>query len=91
MDKNDDLGQRKVVDLDRGLFLIEYKSAEDENSPPKVRVSAARGYEDLIEVITHPDADGKTLWRPQTSLVVRALERATLNVEVLPRKLPSPP
>jgi hypothetical protein len=86
MPKDTDLGQRKVVDLDRGLFLIEYKSAEDRNFPPKVIVSAAPGQQEQIEIITHPDADGETLWQPQTSLVVRVLERTTLNVEVVPSK-----
>jgi hypothetical protein len=33
MERDADLGQRKVVELDRGLFLVHYKSAGDEAAP----------------------------------------------------------
>src|SRR3954467_13943157 len=86
MGKDTDLGQRKVVELDRGLFLVEYRSAEDQAFPPKIVVSAAPGHERQIEVMTHPDSDGETLWQPETSLVVRARERSALHVTVVPTK-----
>jgi hypothetical protein len=77
-------GQRKEVELNRGLFLVHYKSAEDATSPPVVRVFPAPGHEQQIQISTHPDSDPNTLWHPNTSLVVRASAAATLQVEVLP-------
>ena len=38
-------GQHKEVDLNRGLFLITYKSADDEDYPPFVKIFAAPGHE----------------------------------------------
>lgn len=76
-------GQHKEVDLNRGLFLISYKSADDEGSPPLVKIFPAPGHEGQIQIITHPDADPNTLWQPNTSLVVRASTAAKLHVEVI--------
>jgi len=76
-------GQRKEVELNRGLFFIHYKSAEDTASPPQVKVFPAPGHERQIQITTHPDSDPNTLWHPNTSLVVRASAAATLHVEVI--------
>lgn len=77
-------GQRKEVELNRGLFLVHYRSAEDATSPPVVKVFPAPGHEQKIQISTHPDSDPNTLWHPNTSLVVRANAAATLQVEVIP-------
>lgn len=76
-------GQRKEVELNRGLFLVHYNSAEDEAFPPRVRIFPGPGHERQIQIITQPDSDPNTLWHPNTSLVVRATSAATLHVEVL--------
>src|SRR5882724_5821169 len=86
MARDTDLGQRKVVDLDRGLFLVQYNSADDHSSPPKVVVSPAPGHEQRIRIMTHPDSEPDTLWQPQTALVVLATERAALQIAVVPMK-----
>jgi hypothetical protein len=83
MERDADLGQRKVVELDRGLFLVHYRSAGDE-AAPKVMVAAAPGHEERVQIFTHPDSDSHTLWEPNTSLVVQASEPASLQVEVIP-------
>ena len=83
MPRETEAGQRKEVELHRGLFLVNFKSAEDEVFPPCVRVSAAPGHERQIQIATHPDSDPNMLWHPKTSLVVRAMAPATLHVEVL--------
>jgi hypothetical protein len=83
MERDADLGQRKVVELDRGLFLVHYKSAGDETAP-KVVVAPAPGHEERLQIFTHPDSDSHTLWEPNTSLVVQASEPASLQVEVIP-------
>ena len=44
-----------MVSLDRGLFFVNYKSAEDPSSPPHVTVAPANGHE-RMEIILHPDA-----------------------------------
>jgi hypothetical protein len=79
-------GLRKEVELNRGLFLVQYQSSEDEAFPPRVRVSPAPGHESQIQIATHPDSDPNTLWHPNTSLVVRASATAMLQVEVLPAR-----
>ena len=84
MDRSKDLGQQKVVDLDRGLFCIQYQSADDEASPPKVVVSPAPGHEREVELFLHPDADQAVLWRPGSSLIVRTNAAAQLHVQVVP-------
>jgi hypothetical protein len=81
-----DPGDVKTVNVDRGLFLVEYESADDGAFPPEVAVAAAPGHEGRVDIITHPDGDGRTLWRPDTALVVRALEPAVLRVTVQPSR-----
>jgi hypothetical protein len=80
------LDHQKVVDLDRGLFLVNYKSAEDSSAPPKIAVSAVAGHERTIEFILHPDATEPSLWRPNSALIVRANAPARLQIEVLPTR-----
>jgi len=84
MDRSKDIGQQKVVDLDRGLFCIQYRSADDEASPPKVVVSPAPGDERKVELILHPDAEQAVLWQPGSSLIVRTSSSAQLSVQVVP-------
>ena len=81
-----DLEHHKVVDLDRGLFFVNYKSAEDTLAPPKVALSPARGDERTIEFVLHPDEKEAALWQPHTGLIVRVNSRARLQVQVLPSR-----
>src|ERR1700740_408206 len=81
-----ELEHHKAVDLDRGLFFVNYKSAEDTTAPPRVALSAAAGHERTIEFILHPDATEPTLWGPNSGLVVRVNSRARLQVQVLPTR-----
>ncbi|CCD91749.1 conserved hypothetical protein [Bradyrhizobium sp. ORS 375] len=86
MNRGTDLDQQKVVQLDRGLFFVSYKSAEDMTAPPRVMVAPAPGHERRIELVLHPDADEAVLWQPNSSLVVRVEAPATLLVQVLPMR-----
>jgi hypothetical protein len=86
MDREQDAGRLKVVDLDRGLFHIQYQSADDEALPPKVVISPAPDHERKVELLLHPDADQGTLWQPGSSLVVRTSSPAKLHVQVLPQR-----
>jgi hypothetical protein len=74
--------QRKTIDIDRGLFLIRYATAEDEANPPKVTVAADPASKRAISLLTHPDEDEAILWRPGACFVARALKPGTLVVEV---------
>ena len=81
-----ELEQQKAVDLNRGLFFVNYKSAEDNIAPPKVALSAAEGDERNIQFILHPDATEPVLWEPNSRLVVRVSARSRLQVQVLPTR-----
>jgi hypothetical protein len=78
-----DLDQTKTVELDRGLFLIQYQAADDSDAPPRVLVAPAPGSEGKVAFILHPDATEPTLWQPETALVVRADTHARLQVRVV--------
>lgn len=82
-----ELEHHKTVDLDRGLFFVNYKSAEDTTAPPKVAISAAEGHERAVQFILHPDATEPSLWAPNSGLVVRVDARARLNVQVVPARV----
>jgi hypothetical protein len=81
-----DAQQQKVASLDRGLFFINYKSAEDSLSPPYVMVAPAEGHERRMEIILHPDATEPTLWEPNSGLVVRVNTPGSLQVRVQPSR-----
>jgi hypothetical protein len=82
-----DAEQQKVVNLDRGLFFVNYRSAEDSLSPPHVTVAPAEGHERRMEIILHPDATEPTLWEPNSGLVVRVNTPGVLQVQVQPMRL----
>jgi hypothetical protein len=86
MDRSKDVGQQKVVDLDRGMFCIQYVSADDESSPPKVVVSPAPSHQGHVELLLHPNADEAVLWQPGSSLIVRTSSPAQLHVQVVPQR-----
>lgn len=81
-----DVEQHKVVSLDRGLFLVNYKSADDLASPPHVTVVPAQGHEGRMELIMHPDASEPTLWQPNSGLMVRVNTPGTLQIQVQPMR-----
>jgi hypothetical protein len=86
MKRADSAAKRKIVDIDRGLFLVRYSDAEDAERPPIVRISLDQtGAGDGSAVILHPDAQEAVLSIPGTALAVRALAPARLLVEVTPR------
>jgi hypothetical protein len=82
-----DAEQQRVLSLDRGLFFVNYKSADDAASPPHVVVAPAEGHERHMEIILHPDATEPTLWRPNSGLVVRVNTPGTLQVQVQPARV----
>jgi hypothetical protein len=85
MNRPEIAGKRKVLDIDRGLFLLRYSDAEDGEQPPIVRVSFDGRAGDDNLIILHPDAAEAVLSIPGTALAVRAVSPARLVVEVSPR------
>src|SRR5216683_1506313 len=76
--------QRRIVEIDRGLFLVRYATAEDEEQPPKVTVAPDVGSDSEIEFVLHPDHDEAVLWQPGSCVVVRAMTPGRLAVDVVP-------
>lgn len=75
--------KRKTVDIDRGLFLVRYSSADDPRRPPIVRISFEERAAPGNTLITHPDARDAVLSEPGSALAVRAASPAKLLVEVV--------
>jgi hypothetical protein len=75
--------RHKTLDIQRGLFLVRYESAEDDARPPRVTVSRDPG-SGGIDFILPPDADEPVLWSPGASLVVKAERAGRLRVAVEP-------
>jgi hypothetical protein len=81
-----ELEHQKAVDLNRGLFFVNYKSAEDSIAPPKVALSPAQGHEHNVQFILHPDATEAALWGPNSGLIVRVSAPSRLQVQVTPAR-----
>jgi hypothetical protein len=80
------LEQRKVLNIDPGLFLLRYATAEDDTSPPSVRVMVDHKQEYDIFLVLQPNQDSAVLPRPGSSLVVMATNRGQLFIEVTPSR-----
>jgi hypothetical protein len=79
--------QQKPLDLQQGLFLIRYDSAEDPGRPPTIGVSADATKPGVVEFLLPRGVDAPVMWSPGASLVVRLSAPARLLVEVTPRSL----
>jgi hypothetical protein len=78
--------QRKVLNIDAGLFLLCYTSAEDRARPPNVRISMGRGQNPDIFLALQPDQGSAVLPKPGTSFVVVAMKPGQLIIEVTPSR-----
>ncbi|MGA8616350.1 MAG: hypothetical protein WB760_32585 [Xanthobacteraceae bacterium] len=76
--------QLRTVSVDRGLFLVRYAAAEDQEQPPHVKLSADPSSKKDISFILYPDHNEPILWEPDTCLVVRATAAGKLAVQVIP-------
>jgi hypothetical protein len=76
--------QQQTVAINRGLFLVRYATAEDEQRPPKVLLAPDSDSIDDINFILHPDHKEAVLWQPDTCLVIRAAAAGKLSVHVIP-------
>lgn len=76
--------QRKLLDVDKGLLLIRYATADDERRPPKIRVLVNPKHANNIELVSNPDHQDAVLWNPGACLVVRASGPGQLFVDLVP-------
>jgi hypothetical protein len=76
--------QRKIANIDRGLFLVRYAAAEDERHPPHVKVLVGPQSGGGIGFVLHPDHADSVLRQPGSCLVVTASSPGQLVVEVTP-------
>jgi hypothetical protein len=74
--------QTKAVNVERGLLLVRYATAENESRSPKIRIVVNPKHQKNIELVLSPDHEDAVLWRPGSCLVVRALGPGQLFVEV---------
>jgi hypothetical protein len=79
-----DKQQQQTVAINRGLFLVRYATAEDEQKPPKVLFVPDPDSIDDINFLLHPDHKEAVLWQPDTCLVIRATAAGKLAVHVIP-------
>ena len=79
-------GQRRTIDVDRGLFLVRYIAADDTAQPPQVKVAPEPTSVQHLEVILHPDQEEPVLSCPGACVVVRATMPGQLAVEVWPSR-----
>src|SRR5205807_6988499 len=75
--------QSRTVDVQRGLMLVRYATADDERRPPKVAVVVNPNDEKNLELVLNPDHKEAMLWQPGSCLVVRASKPGKLLVEVI--------
>jgi hypothetical protein len=75
--------EEKTLEVRRGLYLIEYASADDDVHPPKITVSVDRGDGD-ISLISSPDFEQGVLWSPGACLVAQAAQAGRLRFIVSP-------
>ncbi|WFU39447.1 hypothetical protein QA640_34575 [Bradyrhizobium sp. CB82] len=76
---------QKTLDLQKGLFLIRYESAEDAAQPPKVSLSVDARSAGAVEFLLPPDVAEPVLWSPGGNVVVRLSAPARLQVELSAR------
>src|SRR5215475_8573895 len=79
-------GQKRIVAINRGLFLVRYTAAEDKTQPPKVTVAVDTASAKDVTFFLHPDHNEAVLWQPESCLVVRAKAKGQLAVEVIPQQ-----
>ena len=75
--------QSRMVDVQRGVMLVRYATADDERRPPKVAVVVNPADEKNIELVLNPDHKAAVLWQPGSCLVVRARKPGKLQVDVI--------
>src|SRR5262245_30627027 len=70
--------EQEALDLQRGLFLIRYQSADNKARPPKIVISIDQESHGDVELIVPPGVTHTILQAPGACLVARALKDCRL-------------
>ncbi len=84
MERDSVSAKRKTIDLDKGVYVIRYATAEDHVSHPSVNVAVDEDDLDSISFILQRDAKDAVLWQPGSGIAVRAMQSGRLHVEIVP-------
>ena len=76
--------KRRLVDVEKGLFILCYDKADDERRPPSIEIIPKPASGGAIEFVLHPDNVEPILRRPGACLVVRASAPGKIEVAVTP-------
>lgn len=79
--------QTKAIDVERGLLLVRYATADSAGCPPRVEIAVNPKHRRNIELVLDPEQSDAVLWRPGTCLIVRATGPGQLLVQVTPSEL----
>jgi len=76
---------KRTVDLKAGVFVVRYALAEEVSAHPRIRVSVGENStNDVFIVLKDENPADVTLWRPGTSVALRAERPGAIAIEVLP-------
>ncbi len=77
---------KRVIDLKPGMFIVRYAIAEEVSAHPAIKVSIEeKSARDLFLVLHDEDEKrGVTLWRPGSSVALKAVRPGRILIEVLP-------
>src|SRR5882724_10599452 len=76
--------QFKTVEVESGLLLVRYATADDASRPPRISIMVNPRFRKDIKIVLSPDHQEATLWQPGSCLVVCATKPGELLVEVIP-------
>ena len=74
--------QRKILNVERGLFVVRYATAEDESAPPTIRLLPQAASRDTLRFVLHPDESEPALYNPGGCLVMRAEAPGRLAIDI---------
>jgi hypothetical protein len=79
--------QTKAIDVERGLLLVRYATADSRGRPPRVEIMVNPKHRRDVELVLNPEQSEAVLWQPGAGLVVRATRPGQLLVEVTPSEV----
>jgi hypothetical protein len=79
--------QTKAIDVERGLLLVRYATAEGGGSPPRVEIEVGPKHRRHIELVLSPGHAEAVLWQPGACLAVRANKPGQLLIDVTPSEV----
>jgi len=76
---------KRNIDLKAGVFVVRYALAEEVSAHPHIRVSVdEQSKDDVFIILQDQNPADVTLWRPGSSVALRATRPGTIAIEVVP-------